>query len=366
MGFQCGIVGLPNVGKSTLFNALTASAVPAENYPFCTVDPNVGVVAVPDDRLPRVAKEFNPKKVTATTIEFLDIAGLVKGASQGEGLGNQFLSHIGTVDAIAQVVRCFDDDQVSHVSGKVDPVGDIEVINAELLLKDMETVRRRMESVSRAAKSGDKKLKAELGFLEKLQAQLDMGKPLRGMRFNEQEVEFLREIALLTTKRVLYVANIAEDEVLEGEPSEATKQVFAYAEQEGAEAVALCSRLEADLAVLEGDEQATFMEEFGIEELGLPRLIHAGYELLDLVTFFSGNQNEVRAWTVPKGTLAPQAAGVIHTDFEAGFTNAEVFSCEDLAAHGSIRELREHGLVHIHGRDYEVQDGDVMQFKFKA
>jgi len=366
MGFKCGIAGLPNVGKSTLFNALTAASVPAENYPFCTVDPNVGTVQVPDDRLPRVAQEFSPKKMTPTSMQFVDIAGLVKGASHGEGLGNQFLAHIREMDAIAHVVRCFEGTDVTHVMGRIDPVGDIETVNAELYLKDLETVDKQISAASRLANSGDKKALHDADVLKRVKAQLESGQPARTLEITETDLEIVRALFLISSKKVLYVANIGEDEVLEGEPGQHTTEMFKYAESTGSQAISLCGRLESDIASLPPDDQDSFMAEFGLKDHGLHKLIHAGYRLLRLITFFSGNENEVRAWTVPEGTLAPNAAGVIHTDFQKGFISAEVFSYSDLVEHGSIRALREHGLYHIQGRDYVVQDGDVVKFRFNV
>jgi len=370
MGFNCGIVGLPNVGKSTLFNALTAAGAAVANYPFCTIDPNVGVVEVPDERLQRLAGIFHSKKVVPTTVEFVDIAGLVKGASQGEGLGNKFLSHIRNVDAIVHIVRCFEDPDVVHVSGTVDPARDIEIIETELILADLETVERRLPSVEKKAKSGDPKSAAEQAFLQRLQAALAKGEPIRGKSCTPEESRWLNEIHLLTDKPVLYVANVSEADLGAGaDPSKETahvKRVREIAQREGAEAVVISGKVEAELIALPKEDRAAFLKELGLSESGLDRLIRAGYALLGLITFFTAGEPESRAWTVSKGTKAPQAAGKIHSDIEKGFIRAEVMSYSDLIACGGPAAVRERGLLRVEGRDYIVQDGDVRYFRFQV
>lgn len=362
---QIGIVGLPNVGKSTLFNALTNAGAAAENYPFCTIDPNVGVVNVPDERLEVLTEMYNPKKKTSTTIEFVDIAGLVKGASRGEGLGNQFLAHIREVDAIAQVVRCFVDENVTHVDGSIDPVRDIEIINMELQLADLATIEKRREKTERAAKSGAKEPREELAILDHFISVIEAGGSLRQLELTGKEKRLIKELSLLSAKPMIYIANVDEASLLT-EENELVEQVRKLAEAEGAELVTVSAKIEADIAELEKEEAELFLEELGLKERGLDRVIRAGYRLLGLITFFTVGEDEVRAWTVREGSTAPQAAGKIHTDMERGFIRAEVVSYADLIRAGSMAKAREEGLLRLEGKDYLIKDGDICYFRFNV
>jgi ribosome-binding ATPase len=363
MGFKCGIVGLPNVGKSTLFNALTRAGIAAENYPFCTIEPNVGVVPMPDARLDELARIAKPQKVIPTTMEFVDIAGLVAGASKGEGLGNQFLAHIRETDAVAQVVRCFEDPDVVHVAGKVQPGSDIEVINTELALADLDTVERALARAERSAKSGDKEAIARKQLLERVRAHLDTGAPVRAMGLGAEETRLLADLHLLTCKPTMYIANVAEDGFAN---NPCLDEVRALAATEGAEVVPVCAAIEAEIAELDEADKAQFLDELGLEEPGLDRVIHAGYRLLGLQTFFTVGPKEVRAWTIPVGATAPQAAGKIHTDFEKGFIRAEVIAYEDFVRCKGEQGAKEAGKWRLEGKDYVVQDGDVVHFRFNV
>ncbi|REJ28903.1 MAG: redox-regulated ATPase YchF [Caldibacillus debilis] len=366
MGLTAGIVGLPNVGKSTLFNAITQAGAEAANYPFCTIDPNVGIVEVPDRRLDKLAEMFQPQRKVPTTFEFTDIAGIVKGASKGEGLGNKFLSHIRQVDAICHVVRCFDDDNITHVSGKVDPVSDIETINLELILADLELVDKRIAKVEKLAKQKDKKAMAEFEVLSMLKDAFEKELPARTIEFNEEQRKIVKGYQLLTIKPVLYVANVGEDDLLDSDGNEYVRQVKAYAEKDHAEVVVICAKIEAEIAELDGDEKSSFLKELGIEQSGLDQMIQKAYHLLGLATFFTAGAPEVRAWTFKKGMTAPQCAGIIHSDFEKGFIRAETVSYEDLMACGSMAAAREAGKVRLEGKDYLVQDGDIIHFRFNV
>lgn len=363
MGIQCGIVGLPNVGKSTLFNALTKAGIQAENYPFCTIDPNVGVVPVPDPRLAALAAIVKPQRIIPTTVEFVDIAGLVAGASKGEGLGNQFLAHIRETDAIAHVVRCFENDDVVHVVGQVNPRADIETINTELALADLATVEKALVRAEKAAKAGGKEALARKLVLERVQAHLDTGAPLRTLALTAGERELLRELFLLTGKPVLYIANVAEDGFTD---NPLLDQVQEIAQQEKAGVMPVCAAIEAELTELDDADKAEFLADYGLSEPGLDRVIHAAYKLLGLETYFTAGPKEVRAWTVRAGSTAPQAAGVIHTDFERGFIRAEVIAYADYIACGGEAGAREAGKWRLEGKDYIVQEGDVMHFRFNV
>lgn len=360
---KLGVVGLPNVGKSTLFNAITKAGAQAANYPFCTIEPNVGVVAVPDERLTKLAELFNSKKITPTTLEFVDIAGLVKGASKGEGLGNKFLSHIREVDAIVHTVRCFDDENITHVDGSVNPLRDIETINLELIFSDMEMIERRLQK-ARVAVKGDKKYQEEIDFLEKLYKFLEEGKPARNYPATDDEKEILKTLFLLTSKPVIYAANVSEDDV--STENDYVKQVREYAKSEGSEVIVLCAKLEEELADMSDDEKAIFFAELGIDKSGLDKLVTACYKLLNLISYLTAGEKETRAWTIVKGTKAPQAAGKIHSDFERGFIRAEVVDYQTLLDCKGYAGAKEKGKIRSEGKDYVMQDNDVVTFRFNV
>jgi GTP-binding protein YchF len=364
MGFNCGIIGLPNVGKSTIFNALTSAGAQASNYPFTTIDPNVGVVDMPDERLDKLAEIYHPKKLTPTSMEFVDIAGLVKGAAQGEGLGNKFLANIREVDAIAHVVRCFDDANVVHVAGRVDPKTDIEVIEAELMLADLDSIEKRLIKAEKVVKTGDKKAADELAFMRKLKELLAKGEPIRRATHSEEEASWLKGYALLSAKPVLYVANVAENMV--DKPNSYVDAVRKIASDEGAKVVVISGQVEGEIAQLPKEERKEYLAGMGLKESGLDRMIKAGYDLLGLITYFTAGEKEVRAWTITKGTKAPQAAGKIHTDFEKGFIRAEVFHYDDLMKLKTEQAVKAAGMLRSEGKDYVVRDGDIMLFRFNV
>ncbi|EKU48182.1 redox-regulated ATPase YchF [Staphylococcus massiliensis] len=365
MALTAGIVGLPNVGKSTLFNAITKAGALAANYPFATIDPNVGIVEVPDHRLQKLTEIVVPKKTVPTTFEFTDIAGIVKGASKGEGLGNKFLSHIREVDAICQVVRAFDDDNVTHVSGKVDPIDDIEVINMELVLADLESVEKRLPRLEKMARQKDKDAVNEVRILTEIKEVLENGKPVRSMEFTPEDQKYVKQAQLLTSKEMLYIANVGEDEINDDD-NEKVKAIKEYAENEGSDVIVISAKIEEEIATLDDEDKEMFLEDLGIEEPGLDRLIRKTYDLLGLATYFTAGVQEVRAWTFRHGMSAPQCAGIIHTDFERGFIRAEVTSYDDLVEYGGEQGAKEAGKVRLEGKDYIMKDGDVVHFRFNV
>ncbi len=361
---QLGIVGLPNVGKSTLFNAITKAGAQAANYPFCTIEPNVGIVPVPDKRLDKLTELYNPKKTTPAVVEFVDIAGLVRGASKGEGLGNQFLSHIRNVDAIVQVVRCFENENITHVDGSIDPVRDMQTIMLELILADMQTVEKRIERTKKQAKSGEAKLKSELRELEEILQGLSQEKPARALDLTDEQKELCKDMFLLTIKPTIYAANVSEDDLAAG--NEMVDAVIKRAAGEGAETVIVSAEIEFEISAMDKEDAEMFLSDLGVQSSGLNRLIQKSYTLLGLISYLTAGEKEVRAWTIEKGTLAPQAAGKIHTDFEKGFIRAEVVPYDVLVELGSITQAKEKGLVRSEGRDYEMKDGDVVLFRFNV
>lgn len=365
MALTAGIVGLPNVGKSTLFNAITKAGALAANYPFATIDPNVGIVEVPDSRLFKLEEMVQPKKTIPTTFEFTDIAGIVKGASKGEGLGNKFLSHIREVDAICQVVRAFDDENVTHVSGRVNPLDDIEVINMELVLADLESVDKRLPKIEKMARQKDKTAEMELRILTRIKEALEDGKPVRSIDFNEDDQKWVNQAQLLTSKKMLYIANVGEDEIGD-EDNDKVKAIREYAEKEDSEVIVISAKIEEEIATLDDEDKEMFLEDLGIEEPGLDRLIRTTYDLLGLSTYFTAGVQEVRAWTFRQGMTAPQCAGIIHTDFERGFIRAEVTSYEDYVEHGGENGAKEAGKQRLEGKEYIMNDGDIVHFRFNV